>query len=224
MDEAAVQAALRKAFEGWGAPTAYKRVERPLVAVAPQRFQIEAPDKQNATLLAQLALPIRELDADHAALLVANFAFGSGGSSRLWKRIRESEGLSYDVRSGIRWAAQDANSLWQASAIFAPQNRAKVEAAFAEELARASKDGFTAAEIDAARQGLLNFRRLSRAQDPVLAGTLVNNEYLGRTFAASQALEAQIGAVTAEQATAAWRKFIKPQSLVLAVSGDFKGK
>ena len=224
MDEAAVQAALRKAFEGWGAPTAYKRVERPLVAVAPQRFQIEAPDKQNATLLAQLALPIRELDADHAALLVANFAFGSGGSSRLWKRIREAEGLSYDVRSGVRWASEDANSLWQASAIFAPQNRAKVEAAFAEELARASKDGFTTAEVEAARQGLLNYRRLSRAQDPVLAGTLANNEHLGRTFAASQALEAQIGAVTAEQATAAWRKYIKPQSLVLAVSGDFKGK
>ena len=38
--------------------------------------------------------------------MVANFAFGSGGSSRLWKRIREAEGLSYDVRSGLSWSAR----------------------------------------------------------------------------------------------------------------------
>ena len=35
--------------------------------------------------------------------MMANHLLGSGGSSRLWKRIREREGLSYNVYSGVSW-------------------------------------------------------------------------------------------------------------------------
>ncbi|MFO1339313.1 MAG: pitrilysin family protein [Burkholderiaceae bacterium] len=224
MDVPAVRAALEKAFGGWGSATAFNRVPRPLVGVTPTRLAFETPDKQNATMVVRLSLPLKELDPDQAALQVANFAFGSGGNSRLWKRIREGEGLSYDVRSGLSWSALDANTGWQASAIFAPQNRAKVEAAFKEETERALKTGFTADEINQAKAGLLNYRRLSRAQDGGLAAALANNSYLGRPFTTSQQLDDAIAAVTPEQATAAWRKYIDPQRFVSAVAGDFKGK
>jgi zinc protease len=223
MDTAAVRAALEKAFGGWSAAP-FTRVPKPLVAAPSTRLSFETPDKQNATMLVQLSLPLKELDPDQAPLMVANFAFGSGGSSRLWKRIREAEGLSYDVRSGLSWSAIDANTGWQASAIFAPQNRAKVEAAFKDEAEKSIKTGFTADEVNAAKAGLLNYRRLQRAQDGALAGGLANNEYLGRKFTVAQQLDDAIAAVTAEQATAAWRKHIDPQKFVSAVAGDFKGQ
>jgi zinc protease len=224
MDVPAVRAALEKAFAGWSAGVPFARVLRPLVAAPPARLVFETPDKQNATMLVRLPLPLKELDPDQAPLMVANFAFGSGGNSRLWKRIREREGLSYDVRSGLSWNALDANTSWHASAIFAPQNRAKVEAAFNEETARALKEGFTAAEIAEAKSALLNLRRLSRAQDANLAAGLANNDYLGRRFTVAQQLDEAIAAVTPVQANAAWRKYIDPQRFVSAVAGDFKGR
>jgi zinc protease len=224
MDVDAVRGALQKTFGGWASSVAFQRVPQPLVAKPPVRLSFETPDKQNATMMVRQALPLKELDADQAALWVANFAFGSGGNSRLWKRIRESEGLSYDVRSGLRWNAEDANTTWQASAIFAPQNRAKVEQAFKEELDRAHKDGFNAEEIAQAKAALLNFRRLARAQDGGLAGGLANNAYLGRTFTVAQQLDEAIAAVTPAMATTAWRKYIDPQRFVSAVAGDFKGQ
>ncbi|MEK8030786.1 pitrilysin family protein [Ideonella sp. DXS29W] len=224
MDVAAVRAALEKTFGGWNSGVAFKRVPHPLLATPPARLSFETPDKQNATMLVRQAVPLQELDPDQAALMVANFAFGSGGNSRLWKRIREAEGLSYDVRSGLAWNAEEANTGWQASAIFAPQNRAKVEKAFKEEVERAIKEGFTADEIAQAKAGLLNFRRLARAQDGNLAGGLANNEYLGRKFTVAQQLDEAISAVTPEQAGAAWRKYIDPQRFVSAVAGDFKGQ
>jgi zinc protease len=224
MDVPAVRAALDKAFAGWAPAVAFKRVPHPLVAVPGARLAFETPDKQNATMLVRLPLPLKELDPDQAPLMVANFAFGSGGNSRLWKRIREAEGLSYDVRSSLAWNAEDANTGWQASAIFAPQNRAKVELAFKEEAERAVKTGFAAEEIAQARAALLNYRRLTRAQDGNLAGGLANNDYLGRKFTVAQQLDDAIAAVTPEQATAAWRKYIDPQRFVSAVAGDFKGK
>ncbi len=224
MDPDAVRKALEEGFGGWKAATPFTRIEKPLVNVPPARIAIETPDKQNATMRARLAMPVRELDADQAPLLVANFIVGSGGSSRLWKRIREKEGLSYGVRSAVQWSPIDANSEWTASAIFAPQNRAKVETAFREEIDRSLKDGFTPEEVSQSKAALLNFRRLSRAQDGALAGLLVQNDYLKRTALVAQQLDDSIAAVTPEAAITAWRKYIDPNRFVMGVGGDFKGQ
>ena len=154
--------------------------------------------------------------------MMANYLLGSGGNSRLWKRIRESEGLSYDVRSRISWNNQEPHSEWQASAIFAPQNQPKVEAAFKEEVARALKDGFTAQELAEGQRGLLAFRRLSRAQDANLGGALASNEELGRTFAVSARVDDALSKLTLEQVNAALRTYVKPDAFVSGFAGDFK--
>jgi zinc protease len=126
------------------------------------------------------------------------------------------------VGSGIGWSSTDANSLFSIGAIFAPQNQGKVEAAVMEELARSLKDGFTATELEAARSGLLNARRLGRAQDGVVAGRLAANLLLGRRFALSQQVDDAIAALTLAQVNAAWQRYIDPQKLVIGWAGDFK--
>ena len=225
-DATAVQQALRQALGDWrqpaAGPQAYVRVPQPLVAAPPQRFVEGTPDKANAQFKAQMPLPLTDLSPDYAALAVANFIFGQGQDSRLWQRVRQKEGLSYGVGSGIAWSNTDANSMFSISAIFAPQNHAKVEAAVMEELARSLKDGYTQAELDAARSGLLNARRLGRAQDGVVAGRLAANLLLGRRFAISQQVDDAIAALTLEQVNAAWRQYVEPQKLVLGWAGDFK--
>ena len=222
LDVAAVRQALTSALGSWTSGEAYHRIPDPLVAVAPERLMLSTPDKQNATMKVELPLPLTDMDEDFAALTMANYLLGSGGSSRLWKRIREVEGLSYDVRSGLAWNSEEPNSGWSASAIFAPQNQPKVEAAFKEEIARALKDGFTATELAEGQRGLLNFRRLSRSQDSTIASALVNNLHLGRTFARSAQVDAQLKSLTLAQVNAALRKHLKPEQFVYGFAGDFK--
>ncbi len=226
LDAAAVKKALEAALGEWTVPAAgpqlFVRVPQPLVPVAPARFVEVTPDKANAHLRGQLGLALSDRHPDYPALALANHIFGFGANSRLMQRIREKDGLSYDVRSVMSWSAIDDNTTWEVSAIFAPQNRAKVEAAFNEELARSLKDGFSAADVADAQKSLLNFRRLSRAQDASVAGQLVNNLYLSRRFALSQAVDEALAKLTPEQVNAAWRKYIEPGKLVLAWGGDFK--
>ena len=226
MDVAAVKQALQAAFGNWRQPAAgpqpYVRLPQPLVAVETKRFYERTPDKANANLAGQMALPLSDRHPDYAALSVANYIFGQGGNSRLWRRIREAEGLSYDVRASLAWSSIEDHTTFAVSAIFAPQNQPKVEAALQQELARSLKDGFTQAELDDARAGLLNSRRLSRAQDGGVAGALLSNLFLGRTFAVSQATDDAIARLTLAQINAAWRQHITPQRLVLAWAGDFK--
>lgn len=221
-DPKAVQQALQEGLGDWNAGEAFTRIPNPITPVPATRLVIEAKDNQNATMLVKLAVPLSDADPDYAALTMANYLLGSGGNSRLWKRIREGEGLSYDVRSGVNWSNTEPHSEWQASAIFAPQNLAKVETAFKQEVDRALKDGFTQQELAEGQRGLLNYRRLGRAQDGSIAATLSTNEYLGRTMAISAKVDAQIALLTVEQVNAALRKYVKPGEWASAVAGDFK--
>jgi zinc protease len=225
-DAAAVNKALDNALGNWRQPAggvqAYTRVPQPLVAVAPSRLVERTPDKPNANLLGGMALPLNDLHADFPALMLADHVFGAGGSSRLWKRIRETEGLSYGVGSGVAWSSYEANSGWRVSAIFAPQNQPKVETAFNEELARSLKGGFTQQEVDEARASLLKSRQLNRAQDGIVSNVLASNLERQRTFAMSQRIDDALAALTLEQVNAAWRRYIDPAKLVMVWGGDFK--
>jgi zinc protease len=229
MDVAAVRTALDAAFGDWAAPAAgaaaakpFVRAPEPWLAAQPTRQLLATPDKPNANLVLDQPLAINDTHADFAALLMANHLLGGDASSRLWARIREHDGLSYDVRSRISWNPFELNSRWVASAIFAPQNQPKVEAALKEEVTRALKDGFTAAELAAGKTSVLNQRRLGRAQDPAVAGALGSNLYLNRSFALFQLNDDRIAALTLDQVNAALRRYIDPASWAVFWAGDFK--
>jgi len=222
LDVAAVRAALTTAFADWRSRAPYTRLARPAWPVKGERLVLSTPEKQNAFLLVRESLPLNNKDADYPALLMADYLLGGGSGSRLWKRIRESDGLSYGVGTGIEWSRFEPNSPWQAYAIFAPQNRAKVEAAFNEEISSVLKTGFSARELSEGISSLLSFRRLGRAQDATLAGVLREHEYLGITFARDAAVDAAIKSLTLVQVNAALRKYLKPGEFAAAYAGDFK--
>jgi zinc protease len=136
--------------------------------------------------------------------------------------VREKEGLSYSTYTTFSSSPLDEAAVFRVAAIFAPQNRARVEKAIREELARAVKDGFTAEEVEAAKSSVLEQRRLARSQDRALAGRLSNYLYVKRTFAWDIDFEKNIAALTPDQINAALRKHIDPARLSIVVAGDLK--
>ena len=222
LDAEKVKAALSAALGDFKTASSYTRVPNPLVTAPAQRLVFKTPDKQNAFMQVEQPLAVNDTHPDYAPLILANFMLGQGGNSRLWVRIREKGGLSYDVRSMVSWNNYEPHSPWKATAIFAPQNRGQVETAFQEEVARLLKDGFDEKELNDAKQSQLSFRRLARAQDGNLAAGIAGNLKLGRTFAISQKVDEQIAAATLEQVNAAIRKHLKPESFVFGFGGDFK--
>jgi zinc protease len=221
-DATAVQQALVAAFQGWTASSPFARVTDPWAALKPARVELPTPDKQNAVMQVLLPIPLNDQHPDFPALMLANHLFGAGGDSRLWNRIREKEGLSYNVYSAVQWNPWEAHSRWEAEAIFAPQNRDKVEQAFREELAKVIRDGFTQSEMEAGRKGLLNFRQLSRAQDGRLASAWASNLYLGRTFKDAERIDNALKQLTLAQVNQAIRQYIQPELLLIGFAGDFK--
>ncbi|MFG6448742.1 M16 family metallopeptidase [Roseateles sp. BYS180W] len=221
-DAKAVQAVLTQKLGDWKANVAYERIASKTHGLPGQKQLLATPDKQNAMLLGALELPVTDDEADVPALLLANHIFGSGGASRLWVRIREKDGLSYGVGSQLSLNPRDKASALMLYAIFAPQNRAKVEAALREETARALKDGFTAEELAQAKQALLSQRKLSLAQDTGVAARWTSNLQLQRRFERDQRISDAIEKQSLEQVNAALRKYLSLDKAQLFFAGDFK--
>jgi len=221
-DEKEVAKLAAELFGGWKSRAPYARLASVYKDVAPINQSFETPDKANAFFLAGMNLNLRDDDADHPALTLGNYMLGGGFlNSRLAVRIRQKEGISYGVGSSLRAGSLDKSGTFIANAIYAPQNVAKLEAAFKEEIARMLKDGFTADEVKAAKSGWLQSRQVSRANDNELVGRLSNYLFLDRTLAWDADFEKKVESLAPEQIVAALRKHLDPAKLTIIKAGDF---
>ncbi|MGE5338979.1 MAG: M16 family metallopeptidase [Gemmatimonadota bacterium] len=221
-DAAAVEKTLRDAFAGWKSKAPYERVVRDYADIKAVRLAVNTPDKENAVFRARIPLRMRDGDPDYPALLLANYMFGGsgGGGNRLWNRVREKQGLSYSIGTGVNVDAYSDAGTIGFVAIAAPQNIGRVEQSIRDEIERARRDGFTADELDNARRGLLRERELGRAQDGGLAGGWLRLLDADRTYAFDKQIEDRIRALTLDQVNAAFRKYIATDRMIIVVGGD----
>ncbi|MBA3765559.1 MAG: insulinase family protein [Acidobacteria bacterium] len=206
----------------WKSPRPFERLSNPYRDVASINKSLEAPDKANAFFTSGLNIQLRDDDPDYPALVLGNYILGNSDNSRLRMRIRVKEGLSYGVGSRILVSSLDKSGTFTSFAIYAPQNVARVEAAYKEEIARALQDGFTSEEIEAAKTGFLQGQQVNRAQDSVLARTLAARLFTNRTLAWDADFEKRIASLTPAQITAAMRRHIDPSKLTIIKAGDFQ--
>jgi zinc protease len=185
---------------------------------------INTPDKANASIVAAQPLELSETDPDYAAMVVANYIFGASMDSRLFKRIREKDGLSYGVRSGLNVGFFDRVGRFSFSAIAAPQNAARVMAEFREELALALKDGFTADEVEKAKSGLLQAREVARTSDENVAFLLVTLMHENIWTKERIEFERQLASLTPQQVSDTFRRYIDPAKISTVSAGDFTKK
>jgi len=222
-DSAEVKKAAAGLFGDWNSAAKYERIKTGFQKVSPVNETIETPDKANAVFIAGMRLNLSDGDPDYPALVFGNYMLGGGFlNSRLATRIRVKDGLSYGVNSSVFAKSDEKDGQFQAFAIANPQNVAKVEAAFKEELGRALKDGFTQTEMDADRDGWMQSRTVQRAEDRSLVNLLTARDYDNRTLAWDADLETKVMALTPDDVVSAMRRNLDPAQVSIIKAGDFK--
>lgn len=212
---------MQQLFDDWKSPHPYQRIPMIYQDIAPINRDIETPDKANAVFRAGMNLQLRDDHPDYAALIIGNYLLGGSADSRLWRRIREQEGLSYNVTSSLSASAFDVHGEFSIYAIYAPENRTRVESAVQEELTRVMKEGFTKEEVETAKAGYLQARRVARGQDKALVERLANYLSRNRTMQWDIEFEARIAALTPESILTAMRKHLDFSKLTIVKAGDF---
>ncbi len=219
-DAEAVKTALTEGLKDWKKAPAYTRLADPYHDVAAKKFDIDTPDKANAFYLASLPLKLQDTDPAYPALYLANYLLGSSETSRLWTRVRVTDGLSYDVRSQLQASSYEPSGDWTLYAIFAPENSDRLQSAVREELTRVLRDGFTDQEVSEGITALMSLRKLARTRDSVLASAWINYLQLGRTFQWSADIDAALMALTKEDVNRALRATLKPDAFSTAIAAD----
>jgi zinc protease len=214
---------LTQILDGWKSDTPYQRaasvanidVRRPIQL-------IETPDKANSVYYGSQQYELRDDNARYPALLIGNYIFGGGAiSSRLGDRVRQKEGLSYGVGSGVQAHPIDERGSLTIYAIANPDNREKVVAAIEQEMQRLIKDGVTEEELKAAKDGYLQAQQVGRTSDARLADLLSMNLFAGRNMGFYATTEAKIAKLTTDEVNEAIRKYFDPETLVIVTAGDF---
>ena len=212
---------LEHLFGDWKSNQPYTRITKKYQKLSIKNQTFNTPDKENAGFVASTSLPIGDNHPDAPALQLGNYIFGGGFlNSRLAKRLRQKDGLSYGAGSFLKLSPTDNRASMGAYAICAPQNLAKVEKGFKEELIRLLDEGFTNEEIANAKSGLLQSKKVSRSQDKELVDKLSLNSYLGRTMQQDKQFEEALASLSAVDVHKVMKKYLSVDNFSILKGGD----
>jgi zinc protease len=222
-DPDALRSRLEALFGDWESPAEFERIATLPQPARPALLESQLNDKANAVMIANFPFEMRDDHPDAAALTLAGHLIGGGFlNSRLSKRIRDEEGLSYSVSGGFGIGPIDEAANFFGFAMFAPENRDRLLDVFRDEVSLWINEGFSEEELALGRTGFLQQLALSRSSDSTLASLLANNLYLDRNMAYQVDFEEAILALEAADLNAAIRTHLDPDGLSIAVAGDFE--
>lgn len=208
----------------WTSEQPFERISRSADREIDRSFtELTIPDKANAAYFAGTAFPLTDSDADYPGLVIANFILGDSAlSSRLGDRVRQREGLSYGVGSGLQVSSLDERSIFYLYAIYNPDNVEKLRQVMLEELNTLIEEGITEEELAAAKKGYLEAKNVERSSDSDLARTLESTLLAERTMAFYAEIEQQVRELTTDNVAEAFRQHIDPEHLAIVIAGDFR--
>ncbi len=218
--------AITNVFQAWNSKTSFARIPKQYFDIAGSTEAILTPDKANAMALGFINIPMSDADADFPALTMANELLGGGAflSSRIPKRLRESEGMSYGAGSFLSAGTLDKEAKWGVYAIFNPIYKNRLDSALKEEMTKAIDKGFTEDELKKSTDSWLQGRKISLGVDGQIAGLLVSYLYYNRNLSWYTEFENKITSLKLAEVNQALKKYVIPSKMVLVYGGDFNKK
>ncbi len=185
-----------------------------------RREVVTMPGKASMNLMYGHASGLRRNDPDYEASLIANAAVGQNSlSSRIGKRVRDTEGLSYNLSS--RFGMTDLlDGFWYVNVAVAPANLEKALRSTREEFEKYCREGITGEELETQKNFFAGNYRVNLGSNNGIATALVTAERFGYGPSYLDEFPERMRKVTKEQVSEAIRKHLHPDKLSLVVAGD----
>jgi len=190
-------AAAEKYFGSW----AKKSATPPAVALPPRAsglhiLVVDMPDAvQTQIRVGRLGIPRNH--PDFLPLIVTNYIFGGGFSSRLNKELRINRGLTYGASAGFTGALYAGNFV--ADTFTRTETTVEATKVVLDELARMASGEVTAEELNVARDYLAGVFVIGSETPGQIAGRVTNAAFYGLPDDYNQTYPAKVRAITAEQ-------------------------
>ncbi len=226
IEEQVIRSYFEKEFSNFKSNKPYAAISNTYKVNIAVNIKIKTPGKKNAISVGVLAFESSQDEKDFAALQVASNIFGGGFlNSRIAGRLRQKDGVSYGAggRVSVDPDPENKKSSIMVYAIYAPENDAKVQLGFKEEIAHFIKDGITEDELNTAVTNWVQDKNVSRAKDDELSTLINNNLYYDRDLSFQKNIENNITALTVEDVNKVIKKYFKTfDNWTVVNAGDFE--
>jgi zinc protease len=163
---------------------------------------------------------IRRSNPDRYAIQIMDMILGGGGfTSRIMERVRTEEGLAYSVFSAFPTTTRDV-SLFRVTVQTKNENVSRAVATILEEMSRMRDTPVTEAELEGAKEALINsfvFRFTSRFSVVTQLLTLELDDYPPDYL---DTLLDRYRAVTREDVQRVARQYLRPDATTILIVGD----
>jgi zinc protease len=178
--------------------------------------------KANVDFVMGQASGLRRTDPEWEAAIVANAALGQSSlTSRIGKRVRDKEGLSYTLYSRYLWSDY-LDGVWMVDVAVAPKNVVQAMRSTREEIDRYRREGITDEEVEVQKNFFAGNYQVRLGTNAGLASSLSYAEKYGYGPSYLDEFPARVRAVTKDQVNKVIRERLHPEKLHLVVAGDFE--
>ncbi len=217
VDPVELRTDMAKDFDGWtGGGTV------PRFAAAPRvkggRKVVFVADRSSVSVAWGEAAGLRRGDPDALAFEVGTAILGKGFTGRLATRVRDEEGLSYDVGAKVI-SDTYSDGEWLLSASFAPDRLAKGIASTRREILAWHDRGVTAEELVQRKRSLISSYRVGVSTTRGLAMQILSTVERGDPLSRLDDYPSRVDALTLDQVNGAIRRDFDPSRLVLVEAG-----
>lgn len=209
-------------YGDWTSPATYKRVALSYLPALNEERILHTPDKQMALVAMGVSFAMRDDDPHYPAMHMANYLFGEGFKSRLMRRLRQKEGLSYGAGSHLEISRHDATASLSFNAICATANADIALKALQEEYQHFLEQGVTEEELLEGKQGFQLYFNNLLANDGFVLNTLGAMIDINRTFSYYTQLLKQTAELTTHDIQQTLEIFLHKAPVATVKAGDFK--
>lgn len=217
-DAKATEAAIRKAFEGWGKASA---PAAPAPKPSPKRTLtvLDRPGASQSTVI--LGMPVVDpSNPDYVALLVTDALLGGSFGSRITSNIREQKGYTYSPFSQVSVRRQGA--YWAELADVTTNVTGASIKEILGEIDRLRAEPPSAAELKGIQNYLAGTFVLRNSSRTGIANQLQFLALHGLPDSYLSGYVSRVHAVTPEEVTRIAKAYIRPEQATLVVVGDRK--
>jgi len=222
VDAATVTGELTKVFAGWTGGSPAPKTPKAGLSDAAKEQTVFMPDKASVSVLWGQATQLRYGDPDTLALRLGTNVLGGGMSRRLMSTVRNTEGLTYGIYSGVLNDTY-ADGDWRIGAQFAPELLEKGIASTKKQLAKWHSEGITAEELASVKGDFVGFYKLNLSTTTGMATTILNTMDRDLPLSFIDEFGNKVNAITLAQVNGAIKKYLDPEKMVLIKAGTVPG-
>jgi len=214
-----LNASLKKSFKNWNGGVTEKLKFEEASKVASKTEVVTIPEKPSAELYIGQFTGLKRADADYIPFYIGNYTLGAGFAGRLMQTVRDNDGLTYSISSGLGGNIE-TGGYWFVNASFNPALFQKGLDATMVQVDKWVNNGITATELENKKTNLIGSFKVGMATTNGMARTILSFIERGLEPNYIEQYPNDIQKATLQQVNDAIKKYVKLDKMIIIKSGS----